>query len=264
MGAGVVSKKTIQNDKSVIKDFPQWLQSEFDSRCKRNPRYSLRAFAQLLEIDPSSLSQYMHNKRKASNKMIQRFCDKLKASAEQKKVLLQKVRLDSIKAEQTYIELQENAFKVISEWYHIAIMELSCTKDFNPQSQVIAKRLGIATEEVEAALSRLESLELIKYDGDTFVKTNRNLTNFSPGITSRAHKHFQKQVITKALNAVDSCSSQEKDITTMSMAIDKNKLEEARALITDFRKKMCQFLEDGNQTEVYNLSIQLYPISNNK
>jgi uncharacterized membrane protein (DUF106 family) len=49
----------------------------------------------------------------------------------------------------------------------------------------------------------------------------------------------------------------------MTMSIDVKKLPEARKIIKKFRREMSQFLESGNQTRVYQLGIQLFPISKN-
>ena len=50
-------------------DFRVHLQNEFIDRCKKNPRYSLRAFARSLEIDSSSLSRLLNGKRMVSKTM---------------------------------------------------------------------------------------------------------------------------------------------------------------------------------------------------
>ena len=72
---------------------------------------------------------------------------------------------------------------------------------------------------------------------------------------------YQKQILDKALKSIDECPPELKDITSISMAIDIDKLPEARKMIHNFRKQMCQFLEKEKQEEVYNLSVQLFPIS---
>lgn len=47
----------------------------------------------------------------------------------------------------------------------------------------------------------------------------------------------------------------------MTMAIDISKLDKARELTRKYRREMCALLENGEQTQVYNLGIQLSPIS---
>lgn len=57
--------------------FRYWLQRQFAERCKKNPRYSLRAFARFLSMDPSSLSQILSGKRSVSKKKIQLICQRI-------------------------------------------------------------------------------------------------------------------------------------------------------------------------------------------
>jgi transcriptional regulator with XRE-family HTH domain len=47
----------------IRKEIRLYLKAEFRRRHKRNPSYSLRAFAQYLEISPSFLSQVLSGKR---------------------------------------------------------------------------------------------------------------------------------------------------------------------------------------------------------
>lgn len=242
----------------VHHDFKTWLRNEFDLRVKKNQRFSLRAFARLIKINPSSLSQYMSGKRKPSQKMISKFCQILGAHPNQEKQFFE----TPIKAENVFykqIELEE--FQCISDWYHVAILELTRTDGFDSSVASIAGRLQITTTEVQLALERLRNVGLIEVTNGKIYKKTKNLTNTAKGKNSYAHKQYQKQVINKSLLAIDECPAELKDITSISMAIDINKIAEARELIRNFRKSMCAFLEDGKQTEVYNMSIQLIPIS---
>jgi hypothetical protein len=47
----------------------------------------------------------------------------------------------------------------------------------------------------------------------------------------------------------------------MMVAIDLNKLPEIKVAIREFRQKMLELIKSGRPTEVYQLAIQLYPIS---
>jgi hypothetical protein len=47
----------------------------------------------------------------------------------------------------------------------------------------------------------------------------------------------------------------------MTMAIDPRKLPLAKTLIREFRFRLAELLETGNRTEVYNLNVQLVPVT---
>jgi len=58
-------------------DFRSFLQNELEKRCKKNPRFSLRAFARTLEVEPSALSKILHGKRALTPKMLMRMASQL-------------------------------------------------------------------------------------------------------------------------------------------------------------------------------------------
>ena len=251
-------------------NFRLWLQSQLMERCRKNPRYSLRAFAALLEMEASSVSQIISGKRKAQAKVITHICKKLSVTPSQTNEFLSKTTLkkrNNSQLEQTehdFALMAEDAFAYIANWYHAAILELTFTDSFELNHQWIAQTLSITVTEVKMAIERLIRLDLLKEEKGTLIKTNKFITNFAPGFTSSANREFQRQLLTKALEAIDHVPQEDKDITSMTMAIDVDKLPEARKIITKFRRDLSSFLETGEQTRVYNLGIQLYPLSHNK
>lgn len=245
-------------------DFRRWLQTELTDRCQKNPRYSLRAFAALLQIEASSVSQILSGKRNVSAKMINVICDRLSATPAQRMAFLKKSSKGTISSEAIQAHLLAlDAFSVISDWYHYAILELTQVKKFQSKPAWIARCLGISVSEVKIAVERLTRLELLIERDQKYIRCEGLLTNFVPGVSSAGLKNLQRQVIGKALDAVDNCLQEEKDITSITMAIDPTKLPEARKRISQFRRELCAFLQEGEQTRVYNLGLQLYPISRN-
>ena len=65
-----------------------WLANEFKERRERNPRYSLRAFARLLDINHSSLSKILSQKRNVSTKILGRFCNRLGVKPKLRELIL--------------------------------------------------------------------------------------------------------------------------------------------------------------------------------
>ena len=247
-------------------DYRIWLQNHFDVRTKRNARYSLRAFARLLEIDPSSLSQILAGRRGVSLKLLNKFCTRLGVSPDEvarvtQGYLLKVTGAFPPKMNDDYHQLSLDTFAIISEWYHYAILELTFVKGFSSKPQWIAKMLGISVQETKTAIERLQRLDLLEEKNGKLKKTKSFLTNFSDGITSSALKHFQRQVLQKALESIDVVPQDFKDITSITFPMDLKNMGAAREKIKAFRREMCASLENGEPTAVYNLAIQLYPIS---
>lgn len=259
-------KNTVRTRKP--KDFRFFLQSEFTNRCRKNPRYSLRAFSQLLKMDPSSVSQILSGKRQASVKVINHICMVLGSAPQDRDSFIRKSKEKVKKSkfsipaqDESYELLAEDAFAIISDWYHFAILELINVDGFISKPYWCARALGISTSEAQIAIERMLRFGILHLENERIIRGNKQFTNFLPGMTSSAHKNLQKQILQMAINAIDNSSADEKDITAMTMAIDTKKIPEARKLIAKFRRDLSAFMEDGEQTRVYQLGIQLYPVS---
>jgi len=257
----------MKNNKMVNHDdFNIWLTKEFTSRCKINPKFSVRAFAALLEMDSSSVSQLMSGKRKAAKKMIIKIGGLLGCKPEQLNHLLQnykkkKTENSASKSIQDYKQLSADLYEVISEWHHYAILELTFVDGFESSPQWISRKLGITAVEAKEAIKRLLRLELLRVENFNLIKTDNYITNYSEGLTSGALKSLQKKILKLGLEAIESTPQKDKDITSMTMAISPEKLPAAKRKIKEFRRELCEFLEDGCRKKVYHMGVQLYPVS---
>ena len=232
-----------------------WLQAEFTRRCRANARYSIRAFAKNLQMDSSTLSQIMNGKRRVSAQLAA----KLRQDIGQTKP---RAGASSVGAKILYEQVQVDAFYVIADWYHFALLDLVQVKNFRNEAPWIARRLGISTAEAKVATDRLLRLGLLIEKNKRLLKSKQNLTNYTEGVTSDAHKEYQRQVIGKALIAVDQCPQGKKDITAITIVTSAKRIAEAKEKIKLFRRELCSFLENGQGDSVYHLAVQMYPVTN--
>jgi len=242
---------------SIRDDFRTYLQLEYTKRCQKNSHYSLRSFAKKLEIDPSSLSQFLRNKRNLSEKKMKDIGKKLNLSPEDF------LKFVSTGDQENYQLIKLDHFSLLSNWYHLAICQLSLLNDFSPSAQWIAKRLDIQVAEAQAAIDRLIRIGWMEQVDGNLLYVGGNMSTVDTDITSRALKDYQSQMLDKAKESMEDIPLHLRSNTGMTMAIDKSKLEQAQAMIGQFRRKISDFLEDSeNKDEVYHISISLFPLTN--
>lgn len=256
--------------------FQEYLNAELAQRCERNSRYSVRAFARALGIDVASLSRILSGKQVPSYKICETVFLKLGLSpTEQKKFLI------SVAAKQKAVGLKRIApifkdvgqhneqrrdlttdiWRVIADWYHGAIMELTFTNNFNSDHKWIAQQLAISEAEVKLAIKRLIRLKLLEEQDGALRKTIAQVSSADKNITSSAHKRLQKQVLKKAVESLENDDIEIRNMTSMVMAIDPQKIPQAKKMIQNFSRELCVYLESGKRTQVYQLGVCLYPIS---
>jgi uncharacterized protein (TIGR02147 family) len=225
-----------------------WLQQEFIRKTALNPKFSVRSFSKQLGLNSGTLSQILAGKRPVTSKLVR--------SLEPKLGLPPQFNLGD-----RYNFIDEETITIFTHWYHYAILELSLIKGFKSDVEWISKKLDIPKVEVGYAIERLLRVGLLTNKNGKLIKTQKFLTNYTGAQTSAAHKEYQRQLIQKALIAVDECPQEDKDITSITMPTNKNKLEEAREKIKKFRRELSAFLEDCEADSVYQFTMQLFPVT---
>lgn len=80
-------------------------------------------------------------------------------------------------------------------------------------------------------------------------------------IPSAALRRSHRQTLEQAIESLEEVRIELRDITSITMAIDPARIGEAKTAIRRFRRDMAALLEDGRRTEVYNLNVQLVPVT---
>ena len=251
-------------------DFRRCLQETLVGRCKVNAAYSLRSFAKQLQIEPSFLSKLLSGKRRATASVILKISLRLGFSPEETNLYLahalknkKRVQVD-LEPEKEFQNLAVDHFKMIADWYHYAILELTLVDEFDSSASWIAKKLGIKKIEAQAALERLERLEMLrKTEEGRYENTSGSNTTVGNEFTAVAFRKLQKQILLQALEALENTSIDLRDQSSMTMSINPELIPAAKDRIKKFRRELCTFLQDNNQPkkQVYQLSVSLFPVT---
>jgi transcriptional regulator with XRE-family HTH domain len=228
----------------------------------------MRAFAKLLRIENSALSKILRGRRRLTRPMLLNLASRLGLGPSEiasfERYLIEndsRSGVDPVGPPIHYEQLTLDAFTVISDWYHYAILELTRLKDFRPDAKWVANVLDISPVEVTAAVERLVRLGLMKAEEGKWTVV-ANHTTINNHFTDAAFRKFQRQVLEKAVVALEQIPLEARDQTNVTMAIDTRRLPEAREMIKNFRRKLSQFLESSEALDqVYQVSISLYPLT---
>jgi uncharacterized protein (TIGR02147 family) len=157
-------------------------------------------------------------------------------------------------------EIDADRFRIISDWYHYAILELTFVPEFQSNPAWIGRRLGISPVEARLAVERLLRLDLLTEQDGRWRKTDVTVTTKDKTTTNPAFRKLQRQVLEMALSSLENDPLPERSHTSMTMAIDPGKVELARKLISEFNRYLVTALGSGKKKRVYHLGISLYPV----
>lgn len=249
-----------------------WLRAELAQRRQKNRLFSQRAFARYLKIPSGRLSEILSGKRALSPQMAEKIAQRLSLSPPDRARLLERTKAQSAEtkrirswkltgpASAEYFSLKEDSFEAMASWQHFALLSLMNTKDFQSDVNWVAARLGITAEETRGALDRLVRLQLIRLTAEGWVRTHRKLKT-TEEIACRALKRFHQELLRRAGQAVDTVPIPRRNSTGITMAIDPAKMPLAKALIDRFEDSLSDLLEGGERQEVYQLTIDLFPLT---
>jgi uncharacterized protein (TIGR02147 family) len=245
------------------------LRTHFLALQRKNPSFSLRAFAQKLQLSPSALSEILNGKRKVSRQLAEKILAQMGTDPqEQSKILslFQKSSRPDFQDESAndrkYLELKSDQFQMISKWHHFAILSLVETKGFQANLLWIAKRLGIKLPEAEQALERLERMGLIQWSrSQKKIKLTHAQLSTTDDVANPAIRQSHYEDLHLSTQALDQVAVEDRDFSSLTIAIDKSKLPEAKKMIREFQDRLCAFLETGEQDEVYKLNFHVLPLT---
>lgn len=230
---------------------------------KKNSRYSLRALAKSIEISPSQLSGIINKKKKISPSQALKIIQKLNLSEQDSMELLADVHPELKNALNRKMELHQlttDEFSLISNWIHFAILSLSYFKDNQANSKWIAEKLNIQEDEVEPAFKRLEKLGFLEVRGNGFYQSTKPLTT-TTDIPSEAIRSHHRQNLEQAIKNLELVDVSEREYSSITLPIHFKDLEKAKKMITEFKKKIYKELNCDDPTDVYTLSIQMFPLT---
>ncbi len=234
------------------------LQSELARRCTRNAQYSLRAFAVHLQVDHSTLSQWLRGRRPMTARSIETIGQTLGLSAPAIQGYVERALRDT---DETGFLTRETV-AVIADWYHFAILELTRLSEFRADSRWIARVLDVSVDEVNVALQRLIRLDLLDMastdrwvdkSGDACV----SIETLAPEEVDALHGQ-NRRLATAAARHVPMTL---REHSTITFAINSAALPRAFELVSRFRQQLVELLREGATDDVYQLEIALFPVT---
>jgi uncharacterized protein (TIGR02147 family) len=228
-------------------------------------------------MSPSKLSEVLRGIRGLSPKTAEKVAKGLNLSQQEKTFFLSLVqlhqkrnisaqkeaeeKLKALAAMDGYGELSLERFKIISDWHHFAILELTELEHFESDPSWIAGRLGIPTQVARDAIERLLDFGLLVRTAQGELKqTHVNLATPS-GTPSRELREHHSQILMKADAALHEVDIMERDYSAITIAFHSEQMDEVRKELKELRRRLGQRIQEHpHKNRVYCLAMQFFPI----
>ena len=246
------------------------LRNELQQRISKNPSYSLRSFAQSLKVSPSFLSQILSEKRTLSYEKAKSILDNLYWSKDKKMAFLSSISRGKISIQadqwiQKQLKIEETAkykdrtpknFDLLKRWYYLAICEYFRCENRCQKITSLCKAFNISPEQAVLAIRDLESAGFIELQKSRY-RVTRYYAEFESTPSSTIRQHHQ--VMTdKAKKSIDSQEFHERNLLSLTIAIDDSKLEDLKKLMDRWDAELVCESENHVPNSVYQLNLQFF------
>lgn len=269
-------------------DYRIFLKEALIDKIRKNPAFSLRAFASQLGLAPGMLSDVLSQKKNLSVTKGMQVVGGLRLNVEeeeyfqalvllantnrieQREKVLDRVRAlrpTSLNSTRVVSDLSIDHFHSIANWICAAGYALlscgavSAFKGFTAAQ--IASRLSVSKFEAEEAMERWVRLDLVERDAD-----GRYRQRGGPDLMMKSQapqgalRKFHQSMLERASAALETQTNLEKFVGSETFAFDAADLREVSEILEEAIAKVLAKAKSGKKkTDVYHLGFQMFRVS---
>lgn len=246
-----------------------FISNEFEKRLKSNPRYSLRAYSEFLDLDSGTLSQILKGKRKIPKTHWMTISKKLKLTNVQKQSFLQSLwdeqgiaaKKHHFNNLETNILTSENYFEILTEWEFAAALCLFDITHFDFTVDQISHSLGITKKRSNEIYAKLFQYGLVKISNDKIIRSDKNFET-TDDVLSKALQIAHKNELNLAITKLETITLLEREFTSLTFAGNSKDVKKMKLWIRTKRQEFERLFETKKADQVFQFSLQLFPLSN--
>lgn len=225
-----------------------------------NPRFSVKAFANQLGVNESTLYKVMQGRRRMGMHVARQLAAKLGYVLVADPVVLPK--LDTLDPDRTKTISQE-MFDVLG-WIHFAVLEAMKLSDFKPTETWISRRFGLSLEETVRVLREMELAGVLRREDGEWTDTVEDAISAGPGkFSSTAMRTNQKRFLEFSAKQLEIVPIEKREHFLFVFPVNEKEIERLK------KKSQKVLMEIADQSQrsrrpknaVYGMQISLVPVT---
>lgn len=260
-------------------DYRKFLYDWYEKRKQNCKAVSYRMIARHIGYkSPSYFTMILQGKINMSLSMCLKFCTYMKlkkkecdyfqnmllycnsTNHEEKQKYFEKMR--SFKESSVHI-VSSDQYRYYEKWYHAAIRAVLDFFPFKDEYEKIGKLLipRISAQEVKESIGLLTELKLIYLDKKGFYRMVDESISSGYDVSAIAINTFLFNSLRLSESALGKFSLNERNFSCLTLGISEKGFSEIRQEIREFRKRIMNIAAEDKASRIYQLSLQLFPLS---
>ncbi len=262
-------------------DYRDYLRDHYRYNKSYHRYFSFRYVAGKTGLDASFYVKVLNKQKHIANSSIPTLISFLKLSPHEGKYFTTLVHFNKAKTaeqESFYLQklfllrkpvttqLESHLYEYLAAWWNVALREEMNIINFKDDYNDLASRFHppLSIQQIIRGVRLLLKLGLIAPDETGVLRPVNDFLTTNGVDQVKLVRSFQKSVIKLALNAIDTIDKGDREISTLTVSVSRKAFETIRERISDLRREIIELVRrDANPEEVYQLNIQLFPLTKN-
>lgn len=261
-------------------DYREYLKALYDSRREASNVFSYRFMAQRLDVDAGQLARILQGKLHLPQRALAAAIQLCRLEGREAAYFEELVRHGRAKnPEEASRSLERlEALKVpaprsvpadqaefYGQWHHSLVRALAALDGIpqDPETLAHSCRSPLSREEVSASLSLLERLGLLERDASSG-RLRAGEAHLTPGdgISPEALREWHAQAMEQAQRALAEVPPTERDLSTMTLALNASELATVKEWVADLRRQVRALSASTEKPDrVFQVNVQFFPVA---
>lgn len=259
-------------------EYRDFLRDAYEERRRSQPYFSYRFIGNRVGMDSSYLTRLFQKKLHLGDELVERMAgtfgikgdsldyfrilvsfNKTRVEAQARVFHEQLMRLRGVK----YRVVRREQEEYFANWIHVALRSMLDYHPFDGDFEALGAALDPAVpgEQVKESLFLLERLGLARRTETGYEILDDHLHS-GENWDAAAILSFQKSTLELAARSLDTVPPARRDISTMTMNIDAQTLEDVKVMMREFQENVANLVERSTTSDrVYQMNFQIFPLT---
>jgi uncharacterized protein (TIGR02147 family) len=260
-------------------DYRRLIKDAIEEKRKKNPQYSYRCAANRMGISSGSLARVLNGTRHPGSGLMHKLTLYLGLKKRETEYFSLLAGFESIKDEgkrrACYLKIlkmraernkpvSKEHYRFFEQWYYVALFELLRTGNYTGNNAAFGSMLipPVSESKTRKALELLKRLGYIQESKDGRACAAHPFLTTGETWESVAIHAFQVAMSNLGVRALDIIPKEERDFSTLTMALSKEAFEKVRDVMKKARMEISAIERDCTTPDrVYQINFQSFPLS---
>lgn len=262
-----------------VTDYRDLLHSYYEERKTQMPLYSYRMLGSKLGLDASQLFRIMQKEQHLPGRCVPAAKELLGLTGRAAEYFELLIAASRSRTQQKRQELLDKAFALrdvrrhelgekelmfLSQWWIATVRAFLEVSKGNADPALISRSLipSISEDQARDAVELLKDLGMVKrLPSEKLALAEPHLTVGGPA-KAKAVRQFQKQVMQLGADSLDGVPVEQRDVSTLTMAVDEEALQDLKEMAREFRRQVQKRVEEcAGPDRIMQLNMALFPVA---